>query len=193
MAVPPCQGVNGKICCNAFGIGHRQSCLAAEQAKHIFSGLAGRSPAHVANFMADFGLYTTDEVLRARNIIGFDMSDEVVHAAFPCPLDHDITRIAPSSDACAMFDLATHSILSLEEILSELLSCRGLDDEIDRASRILKKIENALGGSLDPLLTKEEHSEICLLFRRALDVDSLRDFVKILPSLSRKRKHTPCR
>lgn len=188
MALPSCQGVNGKPCCNAFGIGHRQSCLTVEQGRHIFSGLVGRSPANVANFMADFGLYTSDEVLRARNIIGFVMSDEVVHAAFPCPLDHDIKRISPSSAASILFLHATNFMVSLEECLSELLSCRRLDDEMDCVFHVLTKIKNATGENWNSFLTKDEYGEIRTLFERALDVDSFRDLVQILPPLSRKRK-----
>ena len=52
-----CPGTQTRPCCGVFGAGHVQACLTCEQAKHIFSGLRGRSSETLAAFFADFGIF----------------------------------------------------------------------------------------------------------------------------------------
>lgn len=177
-----CQGRGGKVCCGAFGVDHAQSCLSTEQAKHIFSGLAGRLPEHLSDFFADFGIYTLNDAMEARRMINFDLSDEILFIAFAVPDDHERARLTTSPELSAEFTVLMNGQMSFEEVLTRLLTAR---TDVKAVAAILLEVDDTISGTLAQFITR--HPEASVQLQRALDVDSFPPFYAFLRATFRKR------
>lgn len=175
-----CPGTQTRPCCGVFGAGHVQACLTCEQAKHIFSGLRGRSSETLAAFFADFGIFKLEDALRAREVIGFELSEECLRRAFPTSEDYELCQLLSgvSDDLRSCFTNATRG-MQLDAVVVQLFNARMGDNEA-LVSDVMRTVCEACSTSRLPASLKE-------MLRRAVGVESLDTYVQAMGLARRKR------